>query len=90
MAGTPAEGALRAKTGTLTGVSCLAGYAPSANGRVLAFAVILNDVNGSLARAVSLQDRIGAILSGWSIAGKTPKDASPAQTPVKKAEASQE
>lgn len=66
MGGTAAADALRAKTGTLRGVSCLAGYAPARNGTVLGFAVLVNDVDGSLARAHALQDRIGATLASWS------------------------
>ncbi len=42
MRGTPAEGEVHAKTGSMTGVSALAGYATSAGGEHLAFAVILN------------------------------------------------
>jgi D-alanyl-D-alanine carboxypeptidase/D-alanyl-D-alanine-endopeptidase (penicillin-binding protein 4) len=40
--GTPAEGALRAKTGTLTGVKALAGAQPDSNGDDVAFALVLN------------------------------------------------
>lgn len=39
MRGGPAEGRVRAKTGTLSGVSTLAGYATAADGRTLAFAI---------------------------------------------------
>ncbi|HEU4669156.1 MAG TPA: D-alanyl-D-alanine carboxypeptidase/D-alanyl-D-alanine-endopeptidase [Dyella sp.] len=42
MRGTPAEGEVHAKTGSMTGVSALAGYVTSAGGGHLAFAVILN------------------------------------------------
>ena len=37
---TPAEGNVRAKTGTVTGISSLAGYATAANGHQLAFCII--------------------------------------------------
>jgi serine-type D-Ala-D-Ala carboxypeptidase/endopeptidase (penicillin-binding protein 4) len=40
--GTPAEGRVVAKTGTLTGVRPLAGYAPTAAGDTLVFAVIVS------------------------------------------------
>ncbi|MCP1375596.1 D-alanyl-D-alanine carboxypeptidase/D-alanyl-D-alanine endopeptidase [Dyella lutea] len=42
MRGTPAEGDVHAKTGSMTGVSALAGYVTSAGGEHLAFAAIVN------------------------------------------------
>lgn len=48
---------VRAKTGTVTGVSSLAGYAKAANGHLLAFVIINQNVlKGSQARA--FQDRV--------------------------------
>ena len=38
--GSPAHRKVRAKTGTVTGVISLAGYAQAANGHLLAFAII--------------------------------------------------
>lgn len=43
MRGTPAAGNVRAKTGSMHYVSCLAGYVTSAAGEHLAFAIMLND-----------------------------------------------
>ncbi|SEI47410.1 D-alanyl-D-alanine carboxypeptidase/D-alanyl-D-alanine endopeptidase [Frateuria terrea] len=43
MRGTPAAGNVHAKTGSMTYVTCLAGYVTSAAGEHLAFAVLLND-----------------------------------------------
>jgi len=40
MKGTPAAGNVRAKTGTLTGISSLAGYCTAANGHELCFTII--------------------------------------------------
>ena len=37
---TPASGRVRAKTGTLTGISSLAGYCPTSQGHMLAFCII--------------------------------------------------
>lgn len=48
---------VHAKTGTLNGVSTLAGYATASNGHQLAFAILVNDIRGiSLGKA--LQDDI--------------------------------
>ena len=43
MRGTPAQGNVRAKTGSMTYVNALAGYVTSAAGEHLAFAILLND-----------------------------------------------
>ena len=57
MRGTCAEGNVRAKTGTLSGVFSLAGYCKAGNGHHLAFAIINQGVmKGAYARG--LQDRI--------------------------------
>ncbi len=52
MRGTAAEGNVHAKTGTLTGVSSLAGYCTSPEGHTIAFAILNQGVmKGSTARA---------------------------------------
>jgi D-alanyl-D-alanine carboxypeptidase/D-alanyl-D-alanine-endopeptidase (penicillin-binding protein 4) len=58
---TAAAGRCRAKTGTLRGVSGLAGYCRSRAGRKYVFALLMNGVNIYRARAV--QDRIAAALA---------------------------
>jgi D-alanyl-D-alanine carboxypeptidase/D-alanyl-D-alanine-endopeptidase (penicillin-binding protein 4) len=59
---TAAAGRCRAKTGTLRGVSALAGYCRSRSGRRFVFALLMNGVNVYRARAA--QDRIAAALAG--------------------------
>jgi D-alanyl-D-alanine carboxypeptidase/D-alanyl-D-alanine-endopeptidase (penicillin-binding protein 4) len=62
MDGTQAAGRLRAKTGTLEGVVSLSGYVQEASGRVLAFAVLVNDSPGR-AGVVRAVDALGATLA---------------------------
>jgi len=71
MKGTAAEGKVKAKTGTMKGVSALAGYTVTADGEPLAFSMIMQNFVGSGQRIRSLQDRIAVLLSTFS-AG-TPK-----------------
>jgi D-alanyl-D-alanine carboxypeptidase/D-alanyl-D-alanine-endopeptidase (penicillin-binding protein 4) len=64
---TPAEGNVRAKTGSVTGVSTLAGYCTTAHGHTLCF-VIFNQglVRASHGRAY--QDKVlDALTSGWPV-----------------------
>ena len=57
MIGTAAEGNVRAKTGTVTGISSLAGYMIAANGHVLAFAIINQGISSS-STGRSFQDKV--------------------------------
>ncbi|NOX37766.1 MAG: D-alanyl-D-alanine carboxypeptidase/D-alanyl-D-alanine-endopeptidase [Calditrichaeota bacterium] len=66
MRGTPAQGILRAKTGTLSGVSALAGYTTTADGEPVAFSIIMEHFVGSAARVRAVQDRIGSAISAFS------------------------
>lgn len=67
MKGTPAEGKVRAKTGTMKGISALAGYTSTADGEPLAFAMIMQNFIGPAGRIRDLQDRIAVILSAFSV-----------------------
>jgi D-alanyl-D-alanine carboxypeptidase/D-alanyl-D-alanine-endopeptidase (penicillin-binding protein 4) len=53
---------IRAKTGTMSGVSCLSGYAYTENGEPLVFSILMNGYVGSSAPYRNLQDRICEIL----------------------------
>ncbi|HBA89575.1 MAG TPA: D-alanyl-D-alanine carboxypeptidase/D-alanyl-D-alanine-endopeptidase [Geobacter sp.] len=65
MKGSCAEGNLRGKTGNMSGVSALSGYASSADGEPLAFSIIIQNYAGSGRQAREVQDRIAALLCGF-------------------------
>lgn len=54
----PAKGQVRAKTGTLNGVSTLVGYVPGKNGRLFAYAFFLNNNRCGYSGADSVEDKI--------------------------------
>ena len=63
MRGGKAQGNVRAKTGTLEGVSTLAGYATAADGHLLAFCILNQGVADKRA-AQAFQDRVCELLCG--------------------------
>ncbi|MGZ3428003.1 MAG: D-alanyl-D-alanine carboxypeptidase/D-alanyl-D-alanine endopeptidase [Polyangia bacterium] len=69
MEGGLAERYVRAKTGTLAGVSCLAGYAGAPGHAPLAFAIFMNDVpDPSTGKARKAQDAIAEALVAYLLA----------------------
>jgi serine-type D-Ala-D-Ala carboxypeptidase/endopeptidase (penicillin-binding protein 4) len=63
MRGTPAQDRCRAKTGTLIGVSSLAGLCTTAGGHTIAFAMLMN--RAGVTRAHSVQDRITTAIARY-------------------------
>ena len=66
MQGVSAEKVLRAKTGTLSGVSALAGYTVTADDEMFAFGILISHYVGPARSARSIQDKIGNYLTGFS------------------------
>lgn len=62
---TPAAGNLRAKTGTIDGVSALSGVVQSSDGERLAFSILVNGTP-STARAKRVENGIGARLASFT------------------------
>lgn len=70
MRGTPAAGRCQVKTGTLRGVSALAGYCRTAGGRDIGFALMFNRANTWVAKA--REDRMTAAIARLSSAPDAP------------------
>ncbi|MFV0633687.1 D-alanyl-D-alanine carboxypeptidase/D-alanyl-D-alanine-endopeptidase [Demequina sp.] len=67
--GTTAAGALRAKTGSLTGVTALAGTVQTADGRLLAFAILADGMPYGQARPKAAFDEFVNTLAGCGCDG---------------------
>lgn len=66
MAGGLAERYVRAKTGTLSGVSCLTGYAGAPGKAPLVFSILMNEVGeAATARARRVQDQVAEVLVAY-------------------------
>lgn len=66
MRGTAAENNVRAKTGTMSNVRSLAGYVRTRDGEPLAFAVMIENFEGTGAQAVAAMDAIAVKLASFS------------------------
>jgi D-alanyl-D-alanine carboxypeptidase/D-alanyl-D-alanine-endopeptidase (penicillin-binding protein 4) len=66
MRGTPAEGNLRAKTGSLSSVASLSGYVTTAAGEHLAFSMMLNNYPDAAAVRRDSIDAIAILLASFS------------------------
>ena len=66
MRGTAAQGNVRAKTGTVEGVSSLSGYATSPEGHVLVFSIINQGV-GRTATGRDWQDKVCEVMCGGNV-----------------------
>ncbi len=62
---TAAAHLLKAKTGTMTGVSSLSGYTTGADGEPLAFSIMMQNFPGSSHSYRAIQDSIGVLITGW-------------------------
>jgi len=61
-ADSPAAGRIHAKTGSLSHVSALSGYAQRPNGRWVAFSILVNNYNGAAAEVRGVMDKICALI----------------------------
>ncbi|WP_312469388.1 D-alanyl-D-alanine carboxypeptidase/D-alanyl-D-alanine-endopeptidase [Neobacillus sp.] len=64
MKGTAAEGNVKAKTGSMSGVNSLAGYVTAKNGQTFAFSILLNGIYKS-SFATNLQNQIAIALAQY-------------------------
>lgn len=63
-AGSPADGKVRAKTGSLRGVTGLSGWTTTLDGRSLQFSLLANELPSDRA-GTGLQDRVVSVLATW-------------------------
>jgi D-alanyl-D-alanine carboxypeptidase/D-alanyl-D-alanine-endopeptidase (penicillin-binding protein 4) len=65
MIGTPAQNNFRGKTGTLNGVSSIAGYVTTASQDDLIVCIMFEFTKGGASKYKGIQDKILQILAGW-------------------------
>jgi len=70
MKGTPAEGNVRAKTGSLSSVSSLSGYVTTADGERLAFSMLMQNFIYPTKLYQQAQDKIAVLLASFSRTGR--------------------
>ncbi|HEU4795051.1 MAG TPA: D-alanyl-D-alanine carboxypeptidase/D-alanyl-D-alanine-endopeptidase [Pyrinomonadaceae bacterium] len=75
MRGTPAEKNVRAKTGSLSSASSLAGYVTTAAGEKLAFAIMVNNYPRDLNARAACIDPIAVLLASFNDKPESTKDA---------------
>ena len=68
MQGTAAQDNVRAKTGTMSNIRSLAGYARTRDGEMLAFAIMTDNFEGPGSVAIEAIDRIAVLLATFSTA----------------------
>lgn len=65
MKDSPAFSNVHAKTGTISGVSCLSGYVTAKNKHLLAFSIMIQNYLGSSSRATKIQNEICRVLAEY-------------------------
>ena len=71
MRGTPAEGNVQAKTGTLDKARSLSGYVTTANGRLVLFAMMMNNFTVPNRDVERVQDLIASMIAGGQLSPGT-------------------
>jgi D-alanyl-D-alanine carboxypeptidase/D-alanyl-D-alanine-endopeptidase (penicillin-binding protein 4) len=67
MRDTPAQGNVRAKTGTLDKARSLSGYVTTANGRLVLFSMLANNFTVPVREVERVQDMLAAMIAGGTL-----------------------